>query len=377
MAAAADPDSVPKIEHSPFGQALAERILTQGPMTVSDYMEACAVEYYASRSPFGKAGDFITSPELNPVFGETIGGWLADIWKQMGSPAEVRLVELGPGRGVLSRDMLRVFCQSGGSKVSVHLVENSRALRQVQRETLKDYSVTWYDRFEEVARGPMLLVANEFITALPVRQYVRHKGKWHERMVAYDAATGEFSYTLNDAPAEFTMPRGYRAPIDRDILEVNEAGNGVMAEIARGIGQYGGAALIIDYGYSTPEYSDTLQSYKRHKRVDILRNPGGQDVTANLDFTALCDAAAPFAVVHGPVTQGEFLTRLDIAGRVDAACQAEADGKKRGEMRLALRRLTNASDMGEKFKVVALTSGDGKLNPKGFYDGPDIPDDRS
>ena len=372
--AEADPDVVPKVEYSPFGKALARRILEHGPITLAEYMEACAVEYYASRQPFGKDGDFTTAPELSPMFGECIGVWLADLWAQMEKPGNVQLVELGPGRGVLSAAMLRVLGTVPGCReaMTLHLVENSRALRGKQAEMLQGQSPVWHDRFEDVPPGPMLLVANEFVTALPIRQYIRNNGKWHEKMVAFDEPAGAFIYTLRVEPAELTLPRGYPKPIDRDIFEVNEAGNSVAEAIARRIDQHGGAALIIDYGFGAPVYGDTIQSFKRNKRADILRNPGGQDVTANLDFLSLADAASPVAQVHGPITQGEFLMRLGIVQRAEAICSATGDAKTRGEARLALRRLTNASDMGEKFKVLALTNKDGKLTPKGLSDGPDV-----
>lgn len=374
----ADPDSVPKVEYSPFGKALARRILEQGAITLAEYMEACAVEYYASRQPFGKDGDFTTSPELSPMFGECIGVWLADLWEQMGKPGNVQLVELGPGRGVLSAASLRVLGAVPGCRaaMTLHLVENSRALRGKQAEMLQGQSPVWHDRFEDVPPGPLLLVANEFVTALPIRQYIRKNGKWHEKMVAFDETAGEFNYTMRAEPADLTLPKGYPKPIDRDIFEVNEAANSVVEAISRRIDQHAGAALIIDYGSSTPGYGDTIQSFKRNKRVDILRNPGGQDVTANLNFSQLVDIASPVAQVHGPVTQAEFLMRLGIAGRAEAICSATGDAKTRGETRLALRRLTNTSDMGEKFKVLALTKKDGKLTPKGFTDGPDVSDHR-
>lgn len=365
-----DPDFVPKVEFSAFAKELAERIKKSGgAITLAEYMEACIVEYYSSRKPFGKAGDFITSPEVSQMFGELIGAWIADLWMQMGKPEKAMIVELGPGRGTLSADIMRILstwpdCRAA---MSLHLVENSMALREEQREALKDFiEPKFYDRFEDVPPGTVFVIANEFLDALPVRQYVRKNRKWHEKMVIFDEEKGEFTFMLRKDPTDTAPPKGYPRPIERDIFEVNDGARAVVEMVAKRIAEHNGAALFIDYGESKATYGDTMQAYKRHKRVDCLRNPGGQDVTANVDFSALVAVAAPIANVHGPVKQGEFLTRLGIFERTEVLCSANPDPISRGKERLAARRLTNGTDMGAKFKVLGLTKKDGGVTPAGF-----------
>ena len=364
-----DPDFVPKVDFSAFARELADRIKKKGgAISLADYMEACIVEYYASRRPFGKAGDFITSPEVSQMFGELIGAWIADLWMQMGKPEKAMVVELGPGRGTLSADMMRIMKNwpECAAAMSLHMVENSRALREEQAALLKEYNPQFYDRFEDVPPGPVFVVANEFLDALPVRQYVRKNKKWHEKMVTYDEAKGEFVFMLREEPTELTPPKGYPKPIDRDIFEVNDGARGVVEMVAKRIQEHNGAALFIDYGDIKPTYGDTMQAYKRHKRVDCLRNPGGQDVTANVDFSALVAVADPIADVHGPVMQGEFLMRVGIVERAEALCLSTSDPIIRGKERLAVRRLTNGTDMGAKFKMLGLTKKGANLNPAGF-----------
>ncbi len=363
-----DPDRVPKVEFSAFAKGLAERIRKNGALTLAEYMQACIAEYYGSREPFGKEGDFITSPEVSQMFGELIGAWIADLWTQMGKPAKAMIAELGPGKGTLSSDIMRILgtwpdCRAA---MSLHLVENSLALREEQAALLKDYAPKFYDRVEDLPEGPLFLVANEFLDALPVRQYVRKNKKWYEKMVTFDDKAGEFAWALREQPVDISPPKGYPKPIERDIFEINDGARAVVETVSRRIDKHGGAALFIDYGPDKPTYDDSTQSYKRHKRVDVLRNPGGQDVTANVDFSALVAVAEPIVQVHGPVMQGEFLLRLGIVERAEALCLATKDPHIRGKERLAVRRLTGLTDMGAKFKMLGLTKKGSGLNPAGF-----------
>ncbi|MEZ0226102.1 MAG: class I SAM-dependent methyltransferase [Alphaproteobacteria bacterium] len=368
-----DEEDLPKVEFSAFARALAERIKKSGAITLAEYMDACIPEYYATRNPFGKEGDFTTSPEVSQMFGELIGAWIADLWLQMGSPPKAQIVELGPGNGTLAADLMRALgnwpeCRAA---MTLHLVENAGGMRRKQAETLKEHNPAWYDRFEDVPPGVVFVIANEFIDALPVRQYVRQGKKWFEKMVAFNDEKGEFEYVLRKDPVELTPPKGYPKPIDRDVLEINDLGRSVVENVAKRIRDHGGAALFIDYGLIKPNYGDTMQSYKRHKRVDALRNPGGQDVTADVDFSALVAVAEPYTKVHGPVLQGAFLLDIGIEQRAETICQT-ATPTQRGLTRLAVRKLTNATDMGAKFKVLGLTMKSADIKPAGFADGDDV-----
>lgn len=328
---------------------LASRIRAEGPVTVADFMQEAVAGYYATQPPFGVAGDFTTAPEISQMFGEMTGAFLLDAWMRAGRPSPVSLIELGPGQGTLMADMLRVmrpyaaFCRA----VSVHLVENSQRLRAAQRAKLAGVeNVFWHDRLQDVPPGGFtLIVANEFFDALPVHQFVHGgQGTWRARRVGFDPAADKFF---------FDGERG-----DEKVFELSLATLSVMEEICRRLRSgTGGTALLVDYGYDVLAFGDTLQALSRHRFADALDNPGGQDLTAHVDFGLLAFEARRNGLrVQGPVGQGEFLLSLGIAQRAEMLAQ-HATPVQRQEIMTALRRLTAPSEMGTLFKALAVSGG--------------------
>nr|WP_246717579.1 SAM-dependent methyltransferase [Microvirga flocculans] len=335
--------------------SLREMIALEGPITVERYMSLCLAHYYATRDPLGATGDFTTSPEISQMFGELIGLWMLEVWNGMGRPAPCRLVELGPGRGTLMADLLRAtrLLPDFRAAASVHLVETSPALRQRQRAALASAGgpVEWHDRIEDVPPGPILLVANEFFDALPVRQFLATGRGWCERLVGLEGE--RLIFGLRPEP-EAALGNPLR---DGDVMEWPAASVDVMSALAGRIARDGGTALILDYGYWGPAFGDTLQALKRHRSVDPLEEPGEADLTTHVDFHRLAQAAlACKARVHGIVTQGDFLQALGIAARA-AALKARATPAQADDIDRALARLTErgATGMGELFKVLAVT----------------------
>lgn len=362
-------------EPSALTEELARRIADEGPMTVAAFMEAAASHYYATRNlPFGADGDFVTAPEISQMFGEMIAAWFVDLWMQAGNPDRVQLIELGPGRGTLTADILRTLSSWPDLKsaISIHLVETSSLLRQEQARALKAYRPVWYDRLEEVPDGRCFIVANEFFDALPIHQFRKIEGKWRERCIDYDAVERQFFFTAQ--PAKFdvasVMPRDFLGAPDGSIFEISPASLSVMEEITRRVASFGGAGLVVDYGHAVPGLGDTLQCVENHRYSDVLENPGAKDITAHVDFATLKMAAAGHADVHGPVTQGEFLKRLGIEQRAEALRRGGGEAK---DVALALHRLTAPSEMGGLFKVMGLTPKGGAEKPAGF--GDEVPDD--
>lgn len=343
----------------PLEDIIKTRILEQGPITVAEYMELALTHpeygYYMRKDPLGEAGDFITAPEISQIFGELIGAWLAAQWIAMGRP-KTSLVELGPGRGTLMNDALRATRNISGfhEAISVHLIEASPFLKQKQWDTLagKHSDIQWHISLDEVPPGPLLLIANEFFDALPVRQYVHLKDGWHERKVMIDVG-GKLHFTIPAAAGR--------------LVERCEGGKEWMAAIARRIMPYGGAALVIDYGYNGPPKNsqETLQGVRDHQYHDVLDAPGTADLTAHVDFHALKQAAAEEgAAGYGTVTQGEFLKTLGAAVRVEKLCEKlESDAKS--AMMAAYARLTSPRYMGELFKAICITHPN-HPKPEGF-----------
>ena len=298
-------------------------------MTVEAFMEACNSYYYATRDPLGARGDFITAPEISQMFGEMVGACLADCWTRSGRPEGTRYVELGPGRGTLAADALRVI-RSAGLDPPVHFVETSPVLRSAQSETVPNAS--WHDCLADVPGGPLLAVANEFLDALPVRQFVDGV----ERKVV--AAAGGLAFDR-----------------DGEIVETSPARDQAVADIASRLAADGGVALIVDYGHEKTSPGDTLQAVRAHRYSAVLDRPGEQDLTAHVDFEAVSLAAREAgAAVTAVVAQGQWLEGLGIASRAEALVLAHPG--RADDIEAGRERLCDPRQMGELFKVVAIHS---------------------
>ncbi|HEY1505327.1 MAG TPA: SAM-dependent methyltransferase, partial [Stellaceae bacterium] len=228
-----------------FAAWLAARIRDTGPISLADYMRECNARYYATRDPFGAAGDFTTAPEISQVFGELIGAWCADYWQRSGAPNPVLLVELGPGRGMLTADALRATRRVPGfhDALKLHLIEFSPVLRKLQREKLAAHAPHFHNNITTLPPGPMLLIANEFFDALPIAQFESNGGQLHERKIALD---DEGRLSITREPTQGEAPPGAR---DGDVKEVSPLAYVTAHALARRIARSGGAALIVDYGY--------------------------------------------------------------------------------------------------------------------------------
>jgi NADH dehydrogenase [ubiquinone] 1 alpha subcomplex assembly factor 7 len=360
-------------DDNPLLLKLRERIHRDGPLTVDAYMQACIGDpehgYWRRCDTIGAAGDFVTAPEISQIFGELVGLWCVVTWQQLGSPKPLRLIELGPGRGTLMRDALRSARKVPGflESATVHLVEISSTLREAQREMLLSTqpsagmdprlrgddggpSVTWHDGVGEVPEGAAIIVANEFLDALPIRQLVHVDGAWHERMVALDAqdaltfAQGEKVNFAADASLQ---------PKAGAIIEVRQGEDLLLAQLAARRDPL--VALFIDYGPASATVGDTLQAVRRHGYVDPLAEPGTADLTAHVLFAGLVGKVeAAGLAADGPMTQAEFLGRLGIAER--ATRLMAANPAKAAQIEAGVQRLMAPTGMGQLFKVLAVRS---------------------
>jgi len=310
-------------------------IASTGPISLMHYMGEANARYYASRDPLGSAGDFVTAPEISQMFGELIGLWLADMWINAGREETVHYVELGPGRGTLARDALRA-AKRYGLEPSIHLVEASTALRDVQLATVP--GAQWHHDLSTIpAYGPVLVVANEFLDALPVRQLVKTPDGWRERMVVPDG-----DRFVRDAP-------------EGTIYELCPGAAATVYEVAGRLKEQGGAALFIDYGHDVPGDGSTLQAVRAHLKVDPFVNPGEADLTAHVDFAALAPIAQSRGVRWiGTAPQGRWLRELGIEAR--AAALAQAAPEHAAALHAAKDRLIGEGQMGLLFKVMGLAA---------------------
>ncbi len=359
---------------SDVAQHLKDLIRADGPISVAEFMRVVLTgrddSYYRRADPLGARGDFVTAPEISQIFGELIGLWCVDVWQKLGEPKTFTLVELGPGRGTLMKDALRAarVVPAFLNAVSVAMVEVSEALRRLQQDALREASVAahWLDRFEDLdVRGPLIVVANEFFDALPIRQWVRGASGWSERCVglAGDTLTFGASGTID---ARFVAEAVRGAPVG-SVVETSPARTAIARMIGEAIVRNGGAVLAIDYGFEGPAAGDTLQAMKAHAYADVLAEPGHADVTSHVDFAALKDAFVDGGAVTSPLTtQGAFLHRLGGEVRVQTL-KRSASVAQASDLDAAYARLTRADAMGSLFKVLC-AHAPAAIHPVGFSD---------
>ncbi|MDF0597831.1 class I SAM-dependent methyltransferase [Psychromarinibacter halotolerans] len=344
---------------TPLAGLLARRIAATGPLTVADYMADCLLHpehgYYTTRDPFGVAGDFTTAPEISQMFGEVLGLSLAQAWLDQGAPSSFLLAELGPGRGTLMADILRATARVPGFHDAARpvLVEASPVLRDKQRETLAGHAVQWCDDVDGLPDGPLFLVANEFLDALPIRQFLRDGSGWRERLVT--VADGALAFGLGAVTP--LGPLAYRMAdtADGDMVETCAPAAAVAESLAPRIAAQGGAAIFIDYG-DWRSKGDTLQALRAHEPDDPLSHPGEADLTAHVDFEAFARAATGAAkgvAASAMVAQGMFLERLGITQRAQQLAGG-LTGAPLDQLVAAHRRLTHPQEMGSLFKVLAI-----------------------
>jgi NADH dehydrogenase [ubiquinone] 1 alpha subcomplex assembly factor 7 len=352
-------------------------IRANGPIGIDRFMALALGHprhgYYMTRDPLGLAGDFVTAPEISQIFGELLGLAMAMTWQALGEPAKVALVELGPGRGTLMADALRAARALPGftAALEVHLVEMSPVLQRAQAATLKDCGKhpTWHPSIETLPKDcPLLILANEFFDALPIRQFQRHDGEWRERLVGIAREPvdgGVLGLGLDRTPApglEIEGPEGA-------VFETSPIALDIMRQIAERLSDQGGIILAIDYGYARFGFGETLQAVRRHRFAPVLAAPGEADITAHVDFASLAIAAKRAGAVPHPIlTQGTLLERLGIRHRAEIL---KKNAETPEEVDAAVERLTgsDAAAMGRLFKVLAVTSSD--LGPPPGFESPD------
>ena len=342
----------------------------EGPLTIARYMDLClhdpADGYYSTRPALGERGDFITAPMVSQIFGELLGLWAVDTWFALGRPTPFRLVEAGPGHGLMMSDMLRAAKVAPDflEACELWLVETSPPHRARQAETLDALAAPhWAARVDAVPDDqPVILVANEFLDCLPVRQAVRTPGGWRERRIGVGVA-GDLAYTLGDRLPD---PAGFADAARGAVMEWSDD----LADQGRAIGalivRTGGAGLFIDYGRDAPGLGDTLQALRNHRKETPLSNPGEADLTAHVDFPAFLSAARAAGARTPPIRgQGEFLRALGVEARAAALATAWPDRAR--EIDRQLRRLIAADQMGALFKVAAVLAPG--LQAAGFPEG--------
>lgn len=355
-------------EQLSLSELIDRQIRETGPMSIATFMGLALTHpregYYTGADPLGAKGDFVTAPEISQMFGELIGFFVVNLWQQLGEPRSFTLLEPGPGRGTLMQDALRVAARAEGFLDACHLqlFETNPALKAQQAERLGQYNPYWADEIDAVADDPLIVVANEFFDALPIRQFVKATDGWHERQVGLRDGKRTFGLSPTPIPGE-ALPEAVRNDNDGAIYEVNLAAADALQRLGKRIAAQRGAILAIDYGYADTQTGETLQAVRRHSFADALEAPGEADLSAHVDFGALTRVASDLGLRVEPLaTQRDFLSRMGIVERASAL--ARANPGQIETIAAALRRLTDSSEMGTLFKVFCASAGD--LEPIGF-----------
>ena len=360
---------------TPLADKIKAIIAAQGPISVTDYFALCLADpehgYYKTRDPFGRSGDFVTAPEVSQLFGEMIGVFLVHAWEKHLRPRRaVRIAEIGPGRGTMMADMLRVIARLAPElydAATIHLVETSPTLRDVQLKTLATHAgkVSWHDGFDEIPEGFLLLAANEFFDAVPIRQCVKTPTGFRERLGGLDE-NGELAFTPGASGIDpALLPSGHHAAPAGAIAEVAPARAAIMQMLSDRLFDGGGTAVIIDYGHLAEGLGDTLQAVFKHAFDPPLAHPGEADLTSHVDFATLAQVAQARSItVNGMVTQGEFLLRLGLLERAGALGRGKSPAEQEA-IRIAVERLAGdgPGQMGDLFKVLAVSSPAVELQP--------------
>ncbi len=349
-------------------QRLIRLITNGGPISVADYMAFCLADhdggYYMTREPFGAKGDFITAPEVSQMFGELIGIWVVSHWEALGKPENCTICEIGGGRGTLMSDLLRAAGKLAPDMLRtthIAMVETSDRLTGVQKKKLEGAAphMAWYKSFGEIPQNTLILVANELFDALPDHQYVKHEGRFVERMVATrNEAAPELCFTTGTggiAPA--LLPQGHETAPEGTIFEASPARSALMQQISEHIRKHKGAALLIDYGSHEASFGDTLQALYQHAYQDVFIAPGQADITTHVDFASLAKIASGLGCTIKAEEQGDFLLRMGLlsrAGQLGAGKSASVQEQIRDDV----ERLAAPNQMGSLFKVLSVTYPD-------------------
>jgi NADH dehydrogenase [ubiquinone] 1 alpha subcomplex assembly factor 7 len=350
-----------------LNKILTDKITTKGYIDLFEFMKESLTHpkfgFYMKKKIFGVNGSFVTSPEISQMFGELIGAWCLDIWTKMNKPNNFQVIEMGPGLGTLMKDLLRT-CNKLNSdflkSVKVTLIEKSPRLKDCQMKTLNRFNISWHTSFsEKVINGPFVMIANEFLDTLPIRQFQFSKDSWNEKVISFSKIESKFFFKLKkikNLPYILRSLRIAQKAKEGDIIEFNPGACNFVSKIGRIMKKDPGYALIIDYGHTKISFGETLQAVRKHKFCNALENPGESDLTAHVDFELMSKIAKlSGAKTYRAIPQGQFLENLGIRERAKALKEIASPDEK-VEIDGSLARLTQKKGMGELFKVLVLSS---------------------
>jgi NADH dehydrogenase [ubiquinone] 1 alpha subcomplex assembly factor 7 len=319
--------------------------------------------YYMKSDPFGKKGDFITAPNISILFSEMISIWIISFWENLNCPKQFNLVELGAGNGEMMKIMINTFNKFPQFKNScnIKILEKSKLLKRIQKKVIKDQKVKWLDDLDELNNLPCIFIANEFFDALPIKQFIKIKDKWHERYVEFINQKNQKFLDIPYDMQNLEKKIKFKISSKQKFIEYSPLSSKYLKDITDKIKLNDGGVLIIDYGYIEKEMKDTLHAISNHKYINVLKNFGNSDITYNLSFHLISKIIKKLGSFYFAITtQKEFLTKLGILKRAEILSKNMLFSKK-ADMYFRIKRLIDDRQMGNLFKVVFITNKKNKF----------------
>ena len=311
------------------------------------------IGYYNSKSPFGKKGDFITSPKISNIFSEMIAIWIISTWETFGKPKNFNIVELGPGDASLTNILLKVFEKfpKFNSLKKVFLYEKSKYLKIKQKRLLKK-KVKWIKNYSEIKKGPVIFFGNEFFDAIPIKQFRREGKKYYEKYYTCDKRNKIREIFKPASEKDTKILNSLKSIKNLKFIEFPKEGLAELKKISSKISKLNGCLLMIDYGYLKPNNQNTLQSVIKHSKNNIFRNLGKADITCHVNFSLLSEYFVKNNLkVKKTITQNEFLNNMGILQRAEIVSKNMKFSEK-SDLYLRLKRLLSPQYMGDLFKVI-------------------------
>jgi cyclopropane-fatty-acyl-phospholipid synthase len=319
--------------------------------------------YYMRKNPFGKNGDYITAPNISVLFSEMIAIWAVSFWENLGCPKIFNLIELGAGNGEMISQMIKTFEKFPNFKngCKINILEKSIYLKNIQKIKLQNKKVKWLKNFNEISNLPNIFIANEFFDALPIKQFIKKRGKWYERNVQFINLKKPRFLDILINIEKLEKKVGFKISSKQNFIEFSPLSVEYFKIISKKINLNNGGILIIDYGYNSSLMKNTLQSVNNHKFTNVLSNFQQSDITHSINFKIMEKIIKKLNLkISGFTSQKNFLSNLGILQRAEILSKNLTFSKK-ADIYYRIKRLIDKDSMGELFKVMLASNKQNKF----------------
>ena len=339
-------------------EILIDKIKKKGILNVAEFIQICQFEkdgYYLKNNPIGRANDFITSPEISQMFGEVLAIFLIHYWENK-IKNNFNLVELGPGKGTLLKDILRTSSinQNFLKSMSLTIIEKNKSLIDIQKKIMNSQNITWSEEFNIANKNiPSIIYSNEFFDCFPVRQFHK-KEKWYEKHVNYNEVEQKFTL-ISQQVVDKKILKSLEKFDQVKVAEISHSRDKYFKLVCSFIKKYKGVFITIDYGYKNPPNHLSLQTIYKHNKTHLFENIGSQDITAYVNFDELMLIANEYNLkIETFCSQKNFLISCGIEERKKNLLKNKSN-ETINKINAEYDRLVENSQMGEIFKVLVIS----------------------